>query len=93
MSLVQICLKTMVETILNVPTHLCSIVYRRLRINRPAAFLAKIELFVANNMGKSYDFSLSDYLFQRSSSVDKDHKHYFCSSLVAKLYKQLGLLP
>ena len=43
-------------------------------------------------MGKKYDFSLTDYLFQRISTVEKDHKHYFCSSLVAKLYKKLGLL-
>ena len=52
-----------------------------------------IENFVGANMGKKYDFSLTDYLFQRSSSADKDHQHYFCSSLVAKLYKKLGLLP
>ena len=44
-------------------------------------------------MGKQYDFSLTDYIFQRNSYADKDHKHYFCSSLVAKVYKILGLLP
>ena len=44
-------------------------------------------------MGKKYDFSLTDYIFERSSSKDKEQKDYFCSSLVAKLYKKLGLLP
>jgi len=48
---------------------------------------------VGATMGKNYDFSLTDYIFERSSSADKDHKSYFCSSLVAKLYKKLGLLP
>lgn len=44
-------------------------------------------------MGKQYNFSLGDYIFQRNSSKEKDHKFYFCSSLVAKLYKRLELLP
>ena len=45
----------------------------------------------------SYDiFHISLILFIYVSSLlfdeNKDHKHYFCSSLVAKLYKKLGLL-
>ena len=43
-------------------------------------------------MGKHYDFSLTSYLFDRNSSKEKEHQHYFCSSLVAKLYKKLGLI-
>ena len=44
-------------------------------------------------MGKQYKFSFGDYLFYRNSSVEKDHEFYFCSSLVAKIYKRLELLP
>lgn len=44
-------------------------------------------------MGKAYNFSLGDYLFERNSVPEKEHQVYFCSSLVAKLYKQIELLP
>jgi hypothetical protein len=43
-------------------------------------------------MGKKYDFSLKEYLFNRTSSAESDRDVYFCSSLVAKLYKKLGLI-
>ena len=82
----------MVEEVRNVPFHRSRVVHRKLRITRSPAFLAAIEDFVSANMGKEYDFSLTDYLFQRTSMAEKDHKHYFCSSLIAKIYKKLGLL-
>lgn len=44
-------------------------------------------------MGKQYNFSLGDYIFERKSSKDNEHQKYFCSSLVAKLYKKLEILP
>jgi hypothetical protein len=68
-------------------------VHRKLRVNRNEKFVDIVEQFVGATMGKNYDFSLTDYILERSSSADKDHKNYFCSSLVAKLYKKLGLLP
>ena len=48
--------------------------------------------FVEDNIGKEYKFSLKTYIMSRSSKVDSEKTSYFCSSLVAKLYKKLGLL-
>jgi hypothetical protein len=43
-------------------------------------------------MGKKYDFSLKEYLFSRNSTGEDDREVFFCSSLVAKLFKKLELL-
>jgi hypothetical protein len=63
-----------------------------LKIHRTEAFLAEISKFVEDNIGKKYKFSLKKYIMSRNSTVESDKKSYFCSSLVAKLYKKLGLL-
>ena len=93
MSLDEVYGEKMVESILNVYLFVVRIVHRKLRVNRNNEFVDIVEKFVGATMGKNYDFSLTDFIFERSSSADKDHKSYFCSSLVAKLYKKLGLLP
>lgn len=59
---------------------------------RTEGFLKDVDQFVANNVGKKYDFSLKDYLFNRTSTVEGEREFFFCSSLVAKLYKNLQLL-
>jgi len=47
-------------------------------------------------MRKKYKFSASDYLLERSSAQSstayKDKETFFCSSLVACLYKCMGLI-
>ena len=68
------------------------VVHRHLNILRTEAFLKDVDQFVANNMGKKYDFSLKDYLFNRTSTGEGERDVFFCSSLVAKLYKKLQLL-
>lgn len=47
---------------------------------------------MSNNLGKKYDFSLKEYLFCRNSNSEEEKEFYFCSSLVAKLFKRLELL-
>jgi len=44
---------------------------------------------VNSNLGKKYDFSLKEYLFCRTSSNEEEKEFFFCSSLVAKLFKRL----
>lgn len=81
----------MVQAVRTVVPPLSRIVHRHLNILRSEQFLGAVEKFVTGNLGKKYDFSLKDYLFHRQSNAD-DSDAYFCSSLVAKLYKKLELL-
>jgi hypothetical protein len=50
-----------------------------------------VEGFVQRNMGRKYKFSVRKFILNRQSA-NEDKKSYFCSSLVAKVYKVLGLL-
>jgi hypothetical protein len=59
---------------------------------RTEGFLKDVDEFVAGNVGKEYDFSLKEYLFNRNSTSEGEREVFFCSSLVAKLYKKLQLL-
>jgi hypothetical protein len=68
------------------------VVHRHLNVLRTEDFLKEVDQFVASNMGKKYDFSLKEYLFNRTSAGEGERDVYFCSSLVAKLYKRLQLL-
>jgi hypothetical protein len=47
---------------------LSSVVHRHLNVLRSAAFLQEVDQFVSANMGKKYDFSLKEYLFNRTST-------------------------
>ena len=67
------------------------VVTRRLVVDRPEKFYEEIENFVERNMGRKYKFSVRNYIANRNSSSE-DKKTYFCSSLIAKLYKNLELL-
>ncbi len=61
-------------------------------MKRSEDFLSEVTTFVGDNIGKEYKFSVKSYILSRNSSVDSEKTSYFCSSLVAKLYKKLGLL-
>lgn len=55
-----------------------------------------IEAYVAKTLGKEFEISLNK-LFTFTSVLKRDveedkSKTYFCSELVARLYKELGLL-
>ena len=55
-----------------------------------------IESFVARTLGKGFELTLGK-LFQFNSTLKRSEqeeqaKTYFCSELVARLYKEMGLL-
>ena len=73
--------------------------YRQLDFQRTEQQIALLEDFVKNAVGKPYSCSPSK-LMQRVSLLDDDNKArvgegdtFFCSELVAKVYKILGFLP
>lgn len=71
------------------------IVWRKLNTELGSKQLGTIEAFVAKTLGKGFEISL-DKLFQFKSSLQRsdeleENKTYFCSELVARLYKELGL--
>ena len=58
-----------------------------------------MENFVKTTLGNSYSISLKNVLFRRKSvnprsqdSQDIDSREFFCSELIAKAYKEAGLL-
>jgi hypothetical protein len=70
--------------------------WKRLNIKLTPQDISVIEAFVAKTLGKEFEISL-DKLFTFSSVLkrnpeDDEKKTYFCSELVARLYKELGLL-
>lgn len=53
-------------------------------------------MFIAKTLGKGFELSLNK-LFQFKSKMERtqeeeEGKTYFCSELVARLYKELGIL-
>ena len=55
-----------------------------------------IEAFVTKTLGKGFEISMNK-LFQFKSTLsrtteEEESKTYFCSELVARLYKEIGLL-
>ena len=69
------------------------VVFRKLKIARNEEFMNEISEFVQRNMGRKYKFSVKKYFLNRDSvEGEEDKKSYFCSSLVAKLYKNLQIL-
>lgn len=58
---------------------------------RTEEFLEVISSFVQRNMGRKYKFSVKKFIMNRHS-VEEDKNSYFCSSLVAKVFKNLQLL-
>lgn len=77
------------------------IVYRELKINRNRDFINSLESLIKVNfkkqvVGKGY--AINPFrLFQKYSSNDspsnlKENSSFFCSELIASIYKRLGLL-
>jgi hypothetical protein len=73
---------------------LCRIVWRQLKgVKRGNAFNELIHEFVLANIGKNYYISINKLLTRRSYiPVSNEEVGFFCSELVAAIYKDLGLL-
>jgi hypothetical protein len=79
-----------------------NVFYRQLECERSEEFLQTLETFIRSVLGNKYGLSFKNILFARSSiqpppeaagPSKKDNKRtFFCSELVAKCYKELGLL-
>ena len=67
-----------------------------MNINITETDYQKIEGYVAKTLGKGFEISVGKlFIFQSSlnrNQEEEDKKTYFCSELVARLYKELGLL-
>ena len=74
------------------------IVYRRLNMIRSKDKLTRLENFIKAVRNKRYSLAPTK-LLRKKYLNDSDHlsmkesKTYFCSELVASIYKNLGLLP
>jgi sulfatase maturation enzyme AslB (radical SAM superfamily) len=75
-----------------------SVVLRQLEADRNEHMIARLEIFLKEAVGNKYGMSTSKLLFHRESIkpkkgafIDQD-RTFFCSELVAKAYKVLGLL-
>ncbi|CAD8048153.1 unnamed protein product [Paramecium sonneborni] len=72
------------------------VVYRQLQLIRNENFLQQIEKFVKENVGRQYNLSFTKLLQDKSTIITSQNQNedptYFCSQLIAKLYKQIGLL-
>ncbi|CAD8141629.1 unnamed protein product [Paramecium octaurelia] len=72
------------------------VVYRQLHLKRNVDFLLQIEKFVKENVGRQYQLSFTKLLQDKSTIVTPQNQQedptYFCSQLIAKIYKQIGLL-
>ncbi|CAD8050282.1 unnamed protein product [Paramecium primaurelia] len=72
------------------------VVYRQLQLIRNVDFLLQIEKFVKENVGRQYQLSFTKLLQEKSTIITSQNQQedptYFCSQLIAKIYKQIGLL-
>eukprot|EP01016_Furgasonia_blochmanni_P036017 TRINITY_DN4054_c0_g2_i16.p1 TRINITY_DN4054_c0_g2~~TRINITY_DN4054_c0_g2_i16.p1 ORF type:complete len:261 (+),score=4.39 TRINITY_DN4054_c0_g2_i16:142-924(+) len=76
------------------------LVYRPLICERPSNTIATMERFIKEALGKKYSISPKKLLKRTSTVINDQPKDYidenrtfFCSELVAALYKSLGYLP
>ena len=74
---------------------------RHLECERTEPFLSALENFVKTTLGNAYAISLKNVLFRRRNSLnrktydalpDNDNREFFCSELIAKAYKEAGLI-
>ena len=74
----------------------CRVAYRALRnVERDEQFLATLEGFVANNLYKKFGIGigkLMKFTSKLGPQKEETERTFFCSELVAKAYKELGLL-
>lgn len=65
---------------------------------RDQHFLHAIDRFMRTCIGNSYNFSVKDFLFKKVTRKVSDNlasceeRDFFCSELVAKAFKECGLL-
>jgi hypothetical protein len=74
------------------------VVLRHLDITRSDEMIGRLEIFLKEAVGNRYGMSTSKLLFHRSSLkpkkgafIDED-RTFFCSELVAKAYRVLGVM-
>ena len=69
-----------------------------MEVDRNQDMIQRLEIFLRESMGNSYGMTTSKLLFHRPSMKPKhgtfvdDDRTFFCSELVAKAYKVLGLM-
>ncbi|CDW89888.1 ph domain containing protein [Stylonychia lemnae] len=74
------------------------VILRHLEVERSDALIDKLEIFLKEAVGNKYGISTSKLLFQRNTVKPKKNKYidddrtFFCSELVAKAYKVLGIM-
>jgi len=83
---------------LRIVTLMCSFIrsvfLRRLHVNRDDTLLDGLEEYLQMVVGNSYEIRLRHVLFSRLSKVSKglEDRKFFCSELIAKAYKLMGLI-
>ena len=73
--------------------------YRKLNCKRDPEFYKKFDDFIEQVQGNSYKLDVSKFLFKnkysRSNSMNNtelEKRQFFCSELIVKCYKDLGIL-
>ena len=71
--------------------------YRKLNCERDEEFLSKFQRFIDLVEGNNYSLNIKNFLFKGGSVVISDDlelekRKFFCSELIVKAYKELGLL-
>jgi len=72
---------------------------RHLEVDRDEAFLSSMEKFIKSVMGNDYNISVKKLFFRKKSigkgagqDTNLEDRAFFCSELIAKAYKECGLL-
>lgn len=74
------------------------VVYRQLEVERTEELLDNMEAFIKKVLGNKYKINFKNVLLARQSTMpgqgpaDIENRKFFCSELVAKCYKELGIL-
>jgi hypothetical protein len=69
--------------------------YRKLRYARDSAFIDRLAEFIEKNNGKKYSLGAKKLMKQVSQLPEegvKEYESFFCSELVAAIYKAVGLI-
>eukprot|EP00742_Colponemidia_sp_Colp-10_P002997 GILJ01003198.1.p1 GENE.GILJ01003198.1~~GILJ01003198.1.p1 ORF type:complete len:467 (+),score=67.59 GILJ01003198.1:137-1537(+) len=64
---------------------------RRLYVDRTRARVTQLETFIKEVIGKPYKLTAKKLMNRKGSAIQSDG--FFCSELVARAYKEMGLLP
>ena len=72
--------------------HYAQLVYRHVHFDRTQVF-SKMEKFLEKSVGKKYEVNLSKFMKHKSTfNGIADDRTFFCSELVAKAFKLLGIM-